>query len=134
MAAVTPGLRRSEVHRLDWAEVDLKGGFVEVTAKKSKTRSRRLVPVTKNLQDWLEPHAQKSGKVLGMELDKYEVLRNKAAKAAGFEWRKNALRHSFISYRVAQIQDVARVSLEAGNSPQIIFANYRGSEFRRAMR
>jgi integrase len=42
-----------------------------------------------------------------------------------FMWKHNALRHSFISYRVAEIQNVAQVSLEAGNSPQIIFKHYR---------
>ena len=39
-------------------------------------------------------------------------------------WKKNGLRHSFISYRVAQTSDVAAVSLEAGNSPQVISRNY----------
>jgi hypothetical protein len=29
------------------------------------------------------------------------------------------------SYRVAQIQNVAQVSLEAGNSPRVVFSNYR---------
>ena len=42
-----------------------------------------------------------------------------------FAWKHNALRHSFISYRVAEAQDVAKVSLEAGNSPQMIFKHYR---------
>jgi hypothetical protein len=42
-----------------------------------------------------------------------------------FAWKHNALRHSFISYRVAEIQNVAQVSLEAGNSPQMIFKHYR---------
>ena len=42
-----------------------------------------------------------------------------------FTWKHNALRHSFISYRVAETQDVAKVSLEAGNSPQMIFKHYR---------
>lgn len=37
----------------------------------------------------------------------------------------NGLRHSFISYRVAAIKKVAEVALEAGNSPQMIFSNYR---------
>jgi hypothetical protein len=41
------------------------------------------------------------------------------------EWKHNGLRHSFISYRVAETQNVAQVALEAGNSPQIIFSNYR---------
>lgn len=44
---------------------------------------------------------------------------------ASFAWKHNALRHSFISYRVAETQDVAKVSLEAGNSPQMIFKHYR---------
>jgi len=44
---------------------------------------------------------------------------------AAFAWKHNALRHSFISYRVAETQDVAKVSLEAGNSPQMIFKHYR---------
>jgi site-specific recombinase XerD len=42
-----------------------------------------------------------------------------------FKWKHNALRHSFISYRVAETQNVAQVALEAGNSPQMIFQHYR---------
>jgi integrase len=42
-----------------------------------------------------------------------------------FAWKHNGLRHSFISYRVADIQNVAQVALEAGNSPQMIFQHYR---------
>jgi hypothetical protein len=42
-----------------------------------------------------------------------------------FKWKQNALRHSFISYRVADTQNVAQVALEAGNSPQMIFKHYR---------
>ena len=40
-------------------------------------------------------------------------------------WKANALRHSFISYRLAETKDIAAVALEAGNSPKIIFAHYR---------
>ena len=42
-----------------------------------------------------------------------------------FAWKHNGLRHSFISYRVAVIKNVAQVALEAGNSPAMIFSNYR---------
>jgi hypothetical protein len=48
-----------------------------------------------------------------------------AADNAKIKWKHNALRHSFISYRLAEIQDVNRVALEAGNSPQMIFRHYR---------
>ncbi|MEI6078041.1 MAG: hypothetical protein WCS94_20850, partial [Verrucomicrobiota bacterium] len=44
---------------------------------------------------------------------------------APFAWKHNALRHSFISYRVAEVKNVAEVALEAGNSPQMIFKHYR---------
>jgi hypothetical protein len=48
-----------------------------------------------------------------------------ASKAAGVTWKANALRHSFISYRLAQTKDMAAVALEAGNSPTMIFRHYR---------
>ena len=51
-----------------------------------------------------------------------EKLQAKDPKA-GFVWKHNALRHSFISYRVAQTQNVAQVALEAGNSPRVVFSN-----------
>ena len=41
------------------------------------------------------------------------------------KWKKNGLRHSFISYRVAAVQTVAQGALEAGNSPQVVFRNCR---------
>lgn len=42
-----------------------------------------------------------------------------------FAWKHNALRHSFVSYRLADVKDAARDALEAGNSPQMVFRNYR---------
>ena len=42
-----------------------------------------------------------------------------------FAWKNNGLRHSFISYRLAGIQNTAQAALEAGNSPQMIFRHYR---------
>jgi len=46
-------------------------------------------------------------------------------KPGGFEWKHNALRHSFCSYRLADVKSAAQVALEAGNSPQMIFEHYR---------
>jgi hypothetical protein len=47
-----------------------------------------------------------------------------APDTARIKWKKNGLRHSYISYRVAECADVARVANESGNSPAIIKANY----------
>ena len=53
--ALFAGLRAAEVSRLDWREVRLSRGFIEVTAAKSKTRTRRLVDIMPNLAEWLAP-------------------------------------------------------------------------------
>jgi len=37
----------------------------------------------------------------------------------------NGLRHSFCSYRLAVTKSAAQVVLEAGNSPKMLFENYR---------
>jgi hypothetical protein len=43
----------------------------------------------------------------------------------GGKWKHNALRHSFISCRVAKNKNVNEVAMEAGNSPDMIFKHYR---------
>ena len=60
----------------------------------------------------------------------HEVQRNtatgtKTEKLPPVAWKHNALRHSFISYRCAAVQNVAQVAMEAGNSPGMIFSHYR---------
>jgi hypothetical protein len=47
------------------------------------------------------------------------------ARALGIEWPRNVLRHSFITYRIAKVKSADQVALEAGNSPSIIFRDYR---------
>ena len=46
------------------------------------------------------------------------------ANRAGITWKRNGLRHSFISYRVAIIKNVAQVAFEAGNSPVMVHRHY----------
>ena len=136
------GLRSAEIQRLDWREINLKERHIEITANKAKTAARRLAPVTDNLAAWLKPYAKEFGKVTGFDswwnqipkiVEAVNEQRKKIAEQAGkkfsddqkFAWKHNALRHSFISYRLAAIKNAAEVALEAGNSPQMIFKHYR---------
>ena len=121
------GLRHAEILRLDWAEVDLAGGHIEVKAAKAKTASRRLVPIPENLRQWLSPLHDGTGKVVWQSDAKLsqQLAALAKSKPVKVKWQHNGLRHSYISYRVAQVQNVAQVALEAGNSPNIIFSNYR---------
>lgn len=119
------GLRAEEILRLEWRDIERHPGFIEVAAHKAKTATRRIVPVSDNLARWLAIAPRNGERVWPHSKAWYfEALRN-AAKDAKIKWKQNALRHSFISYRLAEIQDVNRVALEAGNSPQIIFRHYR---------
>jgi len=120
------GLRSAEAMRLDWADVKLKRKHIEVTAEKAKTPSRRIVPILSNLAAWLKPHAKKKGLLFQPNnLTAFNKKQNETSIAAKVKWKANALRHSFISYRVAAIQDIPQVALEAGNSPAMIFGHYR---------
>ena len=125
------GIRTAELMRLDWQAVKLDRQHIEITAANAKTASRRIVPILPNLAAWLKPHAKKSGGIFPSGADYYhELMRETAAETKtdtvpAVELKHNALRHSFISYRVADIQNVAQVALEAGNSPQMIFGHYR---------
>ena len=120
------GLRAAEIQRLDWSEVHLTGPerFIEVTAGKAKTASRRTVPISDNCAAWLSPHVKTSGPVAAFERSDKQLFIYLAEKA-GVPWKHNGLRHSFISYRLAMIKNVHQVSLEAGNSPQMVFKHYR---------
>jgi integrase len=112
----------AELTRLDWSAIDLGRRIIELRADQAKTASRRVIPVSDNLAAWLEP-LERHGKVVsGVDLHR-EVTA--LARALKIEWPRNVLRHSFISYRIAIVKSVDQVALEAGNSPSIIFKNYR---------
>jgi integrase len=128
------GLRGAEIQRLDWSEIDLADGFIEVKAEKAKTDVRRLVPIKPNLAAWLNDCRKKAGPVCPFKNVVNQIMKlvgkvnkalpKKTPEKERMAWKKNALRHSFISYRVAECADVARVADESGNSPAIIKTNY----------
>jgi integrase len=116
------GLRGAEIARLNWSAVDLGRKIIELRAGQAKTASRRIVPITDNLASWLAK-VERNGPVVP---DDGVFLRaRRLAKSLGIPWPHNALRHSYISYRIAVVQSAAQVALEAGNSPDIIFKHYR---------
>jgi integrase len=128
------GLRSAEILRLEWRDVNLNRRFVEVRAINAKTAQRRLVPLCDAAVAWLTPHAGSEGRVACHQRDNWfyftlaaavNQARRKQGNKNKFLWKRNGLRHSFCSYRLAVTQDAAKTSLEAGNSPQMIFRHYR---------
>ena len=119
------GLRSAEIQRLEWEDFKWERGHIEIAGRKAKTAARRLAPLPENLKAWLAPWREATGPVVPIS-DVSGALSDVAVKARiPGGWRQNALRHSFISYRVAETGDVARTALEAGNSPRMISRHYR---------
>ena len=133
------GLRSSEIERLDWRELHLDERFIEIKKKKTKTASRRLVPIVDNLAEWLAPFVKQNGLVWPQGHDAFYDTEQATAKATqvdanpekgiaaqeSLKWRQNALRHSFISYRLAVLQNENQVAMESGNSPVMIHKHYK---------
>lgn len=119
------GLRSAEIERLRGEDVDFVSGHIKLSAGQTKTASRRLVPLSDNLKVWLAPCVGQTGMVwCGDHKGFYDAQAETAARA-GIKWKANALRHSFVSCRLAQTRNAGQTALEAGNSPAIVFKHYR---------
>lgn len=127
--ALFAGCRTAEITRLTRSDFDLEGGHIAIGRDKAKTASRRLVPILPNLREWLAPFASATPDAplwAGGHPDRFVKLVSAACRTAGVRRVENGARHAFITHRVAETGDVARVALEAGNSTQVIHGHYRG--------
>jgi integrase len=123
--AAFAGVRAEEILRLDWADIERRPGFVEVAAHKAKTASHRIVPITDNLARWLAIAPRGEGLIWRLSKAWFFQATREAASDAKIRWKQNALRHSFISYRLAEVEDQNLVALEAGTLPKMIHKHYR---------
>jgi integrase len=130
------GLRTAELLRLDWADVWRVPGHIEITAGKAKTRQRRLVEICPALAAWLKPfHKLTAGKLWTgheitfqqkfVELCQQAAVKNKGKKIAVTR-KTNGLRHAFCTYHFALHQNENQTAQQAGNSPAMIHAHYKG--------
>lgn len=117
------GLRTAEIERQRWDDINLDRGFIRVTAAKGNTAQKRLVPLCDNLKKWLELVRRDTGPVC--EIARTSDALKRLASRAEVPWKHNALRHSYASYRLAVVKNVAQVSLEMGNTPKMVFKHYR---------
>lgn len=116
------GVRGAELTRMDWKDIKFEAGFMRVRAASAKTGIRRVPPIPLNLRAWLVPHRKESGPLVT-----YKNIYNqyaKVAQKAKVQWKRNAHRHGFASYRTALIKNLEEVAIECGNSKQMLLSNY----------
>jgi integrase len=120
------GLRRSEIEKLDWSEIDLDEGHIEVKSNKAKTGQRRLVPIADILKTWLLPYAQHDGSVVKSHAIWRRGIEDAKEAAKLKVWPQNAGRHSFASYHLAHNKDAGSLAMALGHpNPTMLYAHYR---------
>jgi integrase len=119
------GLRTSELLSLDWEQV--KKETITVLAADAKTRQRRVVTIQPNLVKWLRDRRHPKGPAIPLSSRAWHDRVNAIAKRAEL-WPlpQNVLRKGYITYHLAGFRKENVTAYEAGNSPQVIYANYRG--------
>lgn len=118
------GLRRDEVHAQRWADVNLKAAKLAVTAAKEGTPVERLVEIPPAAVEWLLL-CDRTEKLVAPPWAQDRIRAFCRAARPVIHCAKNALRHSYVSYRVASSGSVAETALEAGNTAGVIFKHYR---------
>lgn len=115
------GLRVSEASELDLSKIK-SANEIKIIGKRD---TRRLAPVTAAFRAWFEAQGRRNGK--GWQLNRRLLASsmNELHEKAEVSQIDNGLRHTFISYRCAEIRDIARVADECGNSVQVVNKHYR---------
>ncbi|HUK83237.1 MAG TPA: tyrosine-type recombinase/integrase [Verrucomicrobiae bacterium] len=120
------GLRRAEIVRLHWQDVNLSARTITVGSAAAKKRSRRVVTINETAAVWLPLCAKARGPVITLSKQALDASLKELTKLAGLnKWKQNGLRHSFCSYHVAAYKDPVRTAYEAGNSAEIVNRHYR---------
>lgn len=120
------GIRSEELCRLHWSDFRWDAGTVTLRHDVTKTAQTRVVPLPANVLAWLKPYMHLgSAAVCTYKGPKsLSAAKRELAVRLGTKWTRNALRKSFISYRLAVSKNIGQVATEAGNSVAKIHSNY----------
>lgn len=127
------GVRHGEMNEekaqhLDWADIDWEGKSIYVQKATAKTGRDRTVDMPDNLVAWLETYRRPRGKICALANTSNAFCRLR--KRAGIGKKRNGLRKSFISYKLALTRNIDGVADQAGNSAAIIRKNYKRTDTR----
>lgn len=127
-------IRPAEVARLKWDAIQTDTKTVTIGAKIAKCRGRRIVTIPDNALEYLLAHELKKTPIVPASWRKdFDAVR----LAAGFStseqpgtglkaWTPDILRHTGISYHLAEHEHEGKTAAWAGNSPDIIQRHYKG--------
>lgn len=132
------GLRAGEISSknkepMTWGAIKMDQKVIICPAHLSKNKKRKAVPILPNLYKWLEfiKHGKPDQPITRIPANEKETKRLGELLADEFKiegWPRNALRHSYGSYRVAITKNIGEVAIEMDNSESIIKKHYLESK------
>ena len=106
---------------LTWEAINFERGTLVIPAAIAKTGRKRKIDLAENVLAWLAPCRGKRGAIFAQDPRKRMA---KVSAASRVPWKRNALRHSFGSYRLEMVKNAGQVALEMGNSAAIVMKHY----------
>lgn len=120
------GIRAAEIHRLDWEDVDFEQKVIIPEKHHAKVGPRRVIPMSEQLEAWLTPYAQEKGWVCPhySHDSTLNIEFTKARSKIPVRSIHNGHRHSYASYRLAEVKDENQVAIEMNTSARKLRENY----------
>jgi integrase len=121
------GMRTSEICRLRWEDMLLSHKSIKLSSSITKTRLRRIAKIPDNAMEWLSHVKPSHGVIVPQHLvQNLTRFTGDLTRAAGVEWKKNGLRHSYVTYAMAKERNAWEVSEQVGNTPRVLQVHYKG--------
>ncbi len=130
LLAYYSGMRRSEITLLTWPEVDLKNGFIRLSADRTKTKTARVIPMHPRVKEMLEalPRAIHTDRVFlreGKPFKEFKKSYDSACKLAGLNnWTFHDLRHCAINNLRLAGNDYFKIMAVSGHKTMSVFKRY----------
>ena len=122
------GVRTEEMAFMEWKHIEFRKGKGYIILPKviTKKKRRRIMPLAPNLRKWIAPFEGLTGRICSDWSTPQSVFKawDRFAATREIKAGENRFRNSYISYRVAQTSDPAKVALETGNSAEVIMEDY----------
>ena len=114
------GIRTTEIGKLNWNDIDLDHNHIVVSAKVSKTKKGRLVPITPVLKEWIKTFDRSQPLIPKTT----KPLLNKLKQDCPEALRQNVRRHTFATYHLSHFSNCSYLAEILGNSEAIIRRHY----------
>ncbi|MGA3178957.1 MAG: site-specific integrase [Verrucomicrobiota bacterium] len=122
------GIRHDELQRLTFNHIN-PGENVVLPAEITKTKKPRTIPIQPALDAWLAPFYSRAGLVIPVATIQDKVRRiliKSPQPGVPHDWKRNSLRQSYASYRLAQCRDCYTTAQEDGHYVYVLERVYKG--------